>query len=125
MDMSRFRMQRDVQLQGYDEGHEVFQAGELHCYVDGVEVSREVYDIAFETERIRQSVEGTKRPFVYLGLACGRWFLEVGGVVVAVETDPCRDMTTCGSLWGHKNLKSTYDRIQSGLEALLGKDTSA
>lgn len=34
-----------------------------------------------------------KEPLAFVGLACGRQYLKVGGVIVAMEGDVCRDAT--------------------------------
>jgi len=34
---------------------------------------------------------GVSQPLAYVGLACGRQYLKVAGVIVAIEGDICRD----------------------------------
>lgn len=58
-------------------------------------------------------------PIAYVGMACGRWFLRVNGVVVAMETDPCRDSGLEGNRWDEKNLHEAAERINALKQGVL------
>lgn len=44
-------------------------------------------------------------------LYCGRYFLLVGDVYVAMETDPCRDTLTDDKVWSKKSLDKAARKI--------------
>lgn len=53
----------------------------------------------------------TKDEIAYVTLCCGREFLMVGGMAVAMETDPCRDGGIGSGPWSGEKLQDAADRI--------------
>jgi hypothetical protein len=49
--------------------------------------------------------------------ACGRYHLEVAGVVVATQGDICRDECRTERCWTHYMLEAVADRINGAVNA--------
>lgn len=49
-------------------------------------------------------------------LYCGRYFLRVAGLYVAMETDPCRDMLTVSKVWDKEALDEAAKRINDAVK---------
>lgn len=52
------------------------------------------------------------RKLVAWGFATGRYYLEVAGITVAVEADPCRDSEMPGEAWTGDMIKGVYEMFQ-------------
>ena len=50
-------------------------------------------------------------------LACGRWFVSLGGLVIAMETDPARDPHVNGNRYDKENLEQLAELINARLTA--------
>ena len=59
------------------------------------------------------------KDLAYFGMSMGRWYVSVKGIVLAMETDPCRDPRFPDNKWDEHNLKRLTELLNEPVQETL------